>query len=94
MGWTSRDFRCEKCCDAFSAIVATPCRDGDKHPERCDCGGVVRATMSAVPAAMTLAVGSEAHEAAIEKRARDHDRKVTHPQYFGERNQPVARRFR
>lgn len=100
MGWTSRDFECSECHDTFSAIVEVLSGDprmteGTPYSEPCaKCGSVVRCVMAPTCTTPTLVVGSEAFDNAVEKRARDHDKRISHPQYFESRGEPVPRRFR
>ena len=95
MGWITRDFRCEDCGREHDEIVKAPFPIGRRSKEPCvECGCLnVRATIGATSLAPTLVVGSEAHEASIESRARAHDKKV-HEEYWGNKNMRVPRRFR
>lgn len=100
MGWTSRDFECSECHKTFSAIVQVlegdpRMSEGMAYDEPCrHCDGVIHCVLAPTCTAPTLVVGSEAFDAAVEKRARDHDRKVAHPEYFERRGERVPARFR
>lgn len=95
MAWITRDFRCDDCGDEHYEIVESPFPIGRALDSPCvKCGGVsVCATIAATALTPTLVVGSEAHEAAIESRAKAHD-KLVHQEYWGNQNMRVPRRFR
>lgn len=94
MGWITRDFRCDDCGFEHHEIVRTPFPLGKALKEPCSqCGGAsVRATIGATATTLAITPGSEAHEAAVESRARAHD-KIVHREYWDKKGMRVPKRF-